>query len=40
MGQAMYQGSPQPSAGSEENTSSDSSNAADDVIDAEFSSEK
>merc|ERR1712159_412788 len=40
MGQAMYQGSPQPSAGSEENTSSDSSTAADDVIDAEFSSEK
>merc|ERR1712224_868806 len=40
MGQAMYQGSPQPSAGSEENTSSDSSTTADDVIDAEFSSEK
>ena len=40
MGQAIYQGSPQPSAGSEEKTSSDSGSAADDVIDAEFSSEK
>jgi len=40
MGQAIYQGSPQPSAGSEEKTSSDPGSAADDVIDAEFSSEK
>ena len=38
MGQSLYQGSGQSSAGSDGKTSSNS--AADDVIDAEFSSEK